>query len=212
MPDFGLIVPRSLARILRSPNRLVSRAFFDLEVTGAELLPRDGPVVIAANHFSLLDPPLLGMNLDRYVRFLAVDEVFGVSRKLDFALGFFGAISLDRDGYPIRAMRESINHLEAGGVVGLFPEGRRVEWWGEDPPARGAAWLAWMTGAPLVPVAIVGTQHSLAVRESAFTRTAVKIWIGEPLWWHKYQDEIDPLGTMMNDWYAVVDGRVKHWM
>lgn len=210
-PDLGLALPRSLARVLRTPNRLLSRAFFDLEVEGGVNIPGDGSVVIAANHFSHLDPPLLGMNLDRYVRFLAVDEIFGVSRGLDLALGFFGAISLDRDGYPIRAMREAISHLESGGVVGLFPEGRRVERWGEDPPARGAAWLAWMTGAPLVPIAIVGTQHSLAPGESAFRRTAVKIWIEAPIWWHDYRGETDPVGAMMEDWYQAVDAKVGMW-
>jgi len=57
MPDLIAAAPRTLVRLLRLPNRVVTRAFFDLEVTGAENLPRDGPVVIAANHFSHLDPP-----------------------------------------------------------------------------------------------------------------------------------------------------------
>ncbi|MDK1018680.1 MAG: lysophospholipid acyltransferase family protein [Actinomycetota bacterium] len=211
MPDIPSVAPRMLSRVLRSPNRLILRTYFDLEVSGARNLPSDGPVVIAANHFSHLDPPLIAVNLDRYVRFLAVDEIFGQSRVFDLLLGFFGAISLDRDGYPVRAMREAISHLESGGVVGLFPEGRRVERWGEDPPARGAAWLAWVTGAPLVPIAIVGTQHSLALGEEGFRRTAVKLWIEEPIWWHAYADEEDPVGAMMNDWYGAVEARVHHW-
>ena len=193
------------------PNRVVSRAFFDLDVEGAENLPRDGAVVIAANHFSHLDPPLIAVNLDRYIRFLAVDELFGDSRAFALLLEFFGTIPLDRDGYPIGAMREAIRYLNGGGAVGLFPEGRRVERWGEDPPKRGAAWLAWMTGAPLVPVAIVGTEHSLAPGERAFRRTAVKIWIEKPILWDAYEDEVDPTNAMMQDWYAAVDERVRPW-
>jgi len=211
MPDLVAAAPRALDRLLRIPNRLVTRAFFDLEVTGTENLPHDGPVVIAANHFSHLDPPLIGVNLDRYVRFLAVDELFVESRTFAGLLQFFGTISLDRDGYPLAAMRESIDHLDGGGVVGLFPEGRRVEWWGENAPKRGAGWLAWMTGAPLIPVAIVGTQHSLAPGERAFRRTAVKIWIEEPIWWHAYENRPDPIGAMMDHWYAAVDERVRLW-
>lgn len=204
-------MPRSVERILRLPNRVVSRAFFDLDVVGAENLPRDGAVVIAANHFSHLDPPLIAVNLNRYIRFLAVDELFGDSRAFTFLLEFFGAIPVDRDGYPIGAMREAISYLNGGGAVGLFPEGRRVERWGENPPKRGAAWLAWMTGAPLVPVAIVGTEHSLAPGERAFRRTAVKIWIEEPILWDAYEDEVDPTNAMMQDWYTAVDERVRHW-
>lgn len=193
------------------PNRALSSTFFDLEVEGAANLPSEGAAVIAANHFSHLDPPLLAVNLNRYIRFLAVDELFGDSRAFALLLEFFGTIPLDRDGYPVRAMREAINCLNEGGAVGVFPEGRRVERWGEDVPKRGAAWLAWMTGAPLVPVAIVGTEHSLAPGQRSFRRTAVKIWIEKPIVWSDYESETDPTNTMMKDWYTAVDEHVRHW-
>lgn len=211
MPDFGQIAPRAIDRFFRVPNRIALRAFFDLEVEGTANLPGDGPVVIAANHFSHLDPPLIEINLDRYIRFLAVDEIFEDSKAFALLLDFFGTIPLDREGYPISAMREAIRHLEGGGAVGVFPEGRRVERWGEDLPKRGPAWLASMTGAPLVPVAIVGTEHSLAPGERAFRRTAVKIWVEEAIWSEDYTDRPDPIGAMMEDWYKAVDGRVKPW-
>jgi 1-acyl-sn-glycerol-3-phosphate acyltransferase len=211
MPDIGQLLPRTLERVLRMPNRVLSSSFFDLEVEGAENLPAEGAVVIAANHFSHLDPPLIAVNLNRYIRFLAVDELFGDSKAFALLLEFFGAIPVDREGYPVSAMREAIKCLEERGAVGVFPEGRRVEKWGEDSPKRGAAWLAWMTGAPLVPVAIVGTEHSLAPGERAFRRTAVKIWIEEPIVWDEYRTESDPTNAMMEDWYSAVDLRVRHW-
>jgi 1-acyl-sn-glycerol-3-phosphate acyltransferase len=211
MPDLSHLVPRTLDRVLRVPNRIVLRTFFDLEVEGVENLPREGGVVIAANHFSHLDPPLITINLDRYIRFLALDELFEDSKMFGLLLEFFGTIPLDRDGYPISAMREAIRHITSGGVLGVFPEGRRVERWGEDEPKRGAAWLAKMTDAPLIPVAIVGTEHSLAPGERAFRRTAVKIWVEKPIWWADYEGSHDPLVSMMDDWYAAVNGRVQHW-
>lgn len=211
MPDVVGAAPRALDRLLRRPNRLALSAFFDLEVSGSSNLPKEGPLVIAANHFSHLDPPLIAINLDRYIRFLAVDELFNESKIFAAMLRFFGTIPVERDGYPLAAMRETVNHLRSGGVIGVFPEGRRVERWGEDSPRRGAAWLARMTGAPILPVSIVGTQHSLAPGERAFKRTAVKIWIDEPIWWRDFEDETDSLDSMMDAWYDVVDGRVKHW-
>jgi 1-acyl-sn-glycerol-3-phosphate acyltransferase len=211
MTDLGQILPRTVERVLRLPNRVLSSVFFDLEVEGAENLPEVGGVVIAANHFSHLDPPLIAVNLNRYIRFLAVDELFGDSRAFALLLDFFGTIPLDRDGYPVGAMREAISCLDGGGAVGVFPEGRRVERWGEDAPKRGAAWLAWMTGAPLVPVAIVGTEHSLAPGERAFRRTAVKIWIDEPIIWEDYENATDPTNAMMQDWYKAVDERIRPW-
>jgi len=211
MPDRSHLAPRTVDRVFRMPNRIVLRAFFDLEIEGVENLPRDGGAVIAANHFSHLDPPLIAINLDRFVRYLAVDELFQESRAFGLLLDFLGTIPLDRGGYPIAAMREAIDYVSDGGVLGVFPEGRRVERWGEDAPKRGAAWLAKMTGAPLVPVAIVGTEHSLAPGESAFRRTAVKIWVEKPLMWTDYEGEPEPMLSMMADWYTAVDGRVQHW-
>lgn len=211
MTELSHIAPRTMDRVLRLPNRIALRTFFDLEVEGSENLPRTGGAVIAANHFSHLDPPLIEINLDRYIRFLAVDELFDESKAFALLLDFFGTIPLDRSGYPIDAMREAIRHINGGGVLGLFPEGRRVERWGQDAPKRGAAWLARMTGAPLIPVAIIGTEHSLAPGERSFKRTAVKIWIEEPLLWTAYEDQPDPTSAMMKDWYLAVDARVHPW-
>jgi 1-acyl-sn-glycerol-3-phosphate acyltransferase len=211
MADLYGIGSRTLHRVLRVPNRFATQAYFDLSVTGRSNIPQTGSAVIAANHFSHLDPPLIISNLDRYTRFLAVDDLYGKSRVFDLTLDFFQAIPLDRDGYPVRAMRQSIDHLDGGNIVGVFPEGRRVESWGENQPKRGAAWLAWMTGAPLIPIAIHGTRHSLSPGENGFRRTAVHIWIGGPLWWYDYVDSVDPLGDMMQDWYEVVDGYLAPW-
>jgi len=182
-----------------------------MSVVGRENFPPDGPVIVAANHFSHLDPPLISANLNRYTRFIAVDDLFGRSKAFDLMMGFFETIPLDRDGYPIRAMRAASDHLAAGEVVGVFPEGRRVERWAEDAPKRGAAWLAWMTGAPLVPVAIHGTKDSLSPQERGFHRTAVCIWIDRPIWWYDYVGAMDPLGAMMEEWFRVIDGHLTPW-
>jgi 1-acyl-sn-glycerol-3-phosphate acyltransferase len=211
MADLFGLSSRTIHRVLRFPNRFTAQTYFDLSVAGRDNMPATGPVVVAANHFSHLDPPLIITNLDRYARFLAVDDLYGKSRVFDLALDFFKAIPLDRDGYPIRAMREAIGHLDDGNVVGVFPEGRRVESWGGDQPKRGAAWLAWMTGASLIPIAIHGTSHSLSPGENGFHRTAVHIWVDEPIWWYDYLDRVDPIGDMMGDWYRVVDTHLAPW-
>ncbi|MDJ0792447.1 MAG: lysophospholipid acyltransferase family protein [Acidimicrobiia bacterium] len=211
MPDLAYSIPRGLVRALRFPSHFVTSTVFDLEVTGKEHVPQRGSVVIAANHFSHLDVPLIGLNLDRFLRFLAVDELYGRNLAFDAALNLFGAIPLDRDGYPVAALRTAIAYLEDGHAIGVFPEGRRVESWGVDPPKRGAAWLAWMTGAPLLPVTIYGTHVSMAPEARSFTRAASRIWIDEPLWWHDYTDRIDPLQSMMDTWYEVVNEHLEPW-
>jgi 1-acyl-sn-glycerol-3-phosphate acyltransferase len=211
MADLFGIGSRTVHQVMRIPNQIAAQAYFDLSVSGRDSIPSSGPVVVAANHFSHLDPPLVVSILDRYARFLAVDDLYGRSKVFDLTLDFFKAIPLDRDGYPVRAMREAVDHLNDGGIVGLFPEGRRVESWGGDTPKRGAAWLAWMTGAPLIPIAIHGTRDSLSPGEHGFHRTAVHIWIDAPIWWYDYADRVDPLGAMMSDWYTIVDAHLAPW-
>ena len=211
MPSRMLRLATAFERTIRLPSHVLTSAVFDLQVTGKENVPRHGPVVVAANHFSHLDVPIIGTNLDRYVRFLAVDELYGRSMAFDATLGFFGAIPLDRDGYPVRALRTALEHLDEGHMIGVFPEGRRVEEWGIDPPRKGAAWLAWLSGAPLLPVAIHGTQDSLAPRSQGFRRTAVRMWVEPPMWWSDYRDHVDPLASMMADWYERVNVRLAPW-
>lgn len=205
-------IRRGVDAIASVPARVLSKAFLDLSVSGIDHIPNEGAFVLASNHFSHLDPPLVRMYSGHDVRFLAVDELFGRSRIMDATLKHAASIPLDRDGYPVAAMREAIEHLTDGNSLGLFPEGRRVERWGVDDPKRGAAWLTWMTGAPLIPVAIHGTQHTLSPVDKGLHRTAVRIWFEAPLWWHDYADRVDPVGSMTADWFDAVDRRLSDWM
>lgn len=212
MPSVRVRLMDAFEFFVRPPSKFITNRYFDLKVGGLENVPTSGPVVLAANHFSHLDPPLIAVHTGRYVRFLAVDQLYGKSMIFDSVMNIFGAIPLDRDGYPVRAMREAIEHLDGGNIVALFPEGRRVERWGVNDSKRGAAWLSWMTGAPLIPVAIHGTQHSMSLGDEGFRRTAIHIWYEEPLWWYDYADELDPVTAMTDDWFEAVDARLSVWM
>ena len=125
-----------------------------------------GPYVAVINHLSHLDPPIAGLALRRPVRFLALDELWGNAMILDWIFNLFGAIPFPREGrYPVEALKEALGHLESGGIVGVFPEGRRVRNWGEAPVARGAAgWRhvpafrssRWLCGELNMPCPLVG--------------------------------------------------------
>lgn len=165
-------------RAVASTSGPLFRFVWDLEKKGRLPIPR--PSVVAANHFSHLDPVILGRAVGP-VRYLAVDELYGKWPSFDKVITHFGAIPMTRTKIPLHAMRTSINHLKAGGVIGLFPEGRRVETWGDLPAQRGAAWLAQRTGVPLVPVAIWGTQDSMGLESKRVSRAPVQIEILEAI-------------------------------
>jgi 1-acyl-sn-glycerol-3-phosphate acyltransferase len=206
---YGAFTDWAVRRMLPLGTRL-GRFLFDVEITGQEHVPT-GPVVFAANHFSHIDPPLVTVAVRGSVRYLAVDELYGRSRGFDQLMGFFGAIPTPRERPPFGALKTALRHLGDGGWVGLFPEGRRVEYWGENEPKRGAAWLSMRTGAPLVPVAIVGAEEILSLLDDSFHRMPVRIWVEAPLLPDSYLDRVDPLGAMMQDWRDAIDRRLQLW-
>ena len=156
-----------------------------------------GPYVAAINHLSHLDPPIAGLALRRPVRFLALDELWGNAAILDRIFKLFGAIPFPREGRsPVGALREALRHLEAGGIVGVFPEGRRVSDWGEAPVTRGAAWLAVRAGVPVVPVAVWGTQHAMPLDTLRIRRAPIRVVVGCPIRPSRFTGGSDPLGDL----------------
>jgi 1-acyl-sn-glycerol-3-phosphate acyltransferase len=138
--------------------------------------------------------------VDRPVRFLALDELFGHYPVFDTVTLWLGAIPMTRTGVPLSAMRTAIAELHAGGTVGLFPEGRRVAAWGDEWPRRGAAWLSYRTGAPLIPVALKGTGDVMPLEEMKLHRHPVKGRICEPILPDAYEGVADPVGAMTQEW------------
>jgi 1-acyl-sn-glycerol-3-phosphate acyltransferase len=140
----------------------------------------DPPFIIAANHYSFLDPPLVGAVYGKPARFIALADLYGNHRTLDWALDGFEVIAVRRGTVPLGAVRQCLSHLAAGGVVGMFPEGIRVERFGDAGFKPGAAWLAGRAGVPLVAVAVTGTNRVLGV-DNKLHRGRVGMVIGPTL-------------------------------
>ena len=196
---------------MHRPLELLARLIFDLEISGREHVPSTGPVIMAANHLSLIDPPFVGLTIKRNVRYLALEELFGRSRFFDKVTFFFGSIPISRTHPTHGPMRTALAELEAGGAVGMFPEGGRATAWGVTEPKLGAAWLALRTGAPVVPVAMTGTEGTLSLTDTRIRRTSIRIWVDTPLYPDDYLDRVDPLGAMMSDWCDTVDDHLAPW-
>lgn len=167
--------------------------------------------MVAANHLSHVDPTVVGLAVVRPIRFLAVDELWGLSPVLDGAVQAFGAIPLPRTRYPVSAMRTALVHLDSGGRVGVFPEGRRVAAWGEDPPKRGAAWLSLRTGAPLLPVAVWGTERVMPIGQNSRIHPApISVVVGRAIEPDAYLDCVDPLGAITEAWRLQIDQELSY--
>jgi len=157
----------------------VAKVAWRMRVDLGEGFP-DPPFVLAANHHSFLDPFIIGAIVRNEVRFLALEDLFGNYRWVDFALRAYGVIPLRRGVVQLGPVRAAFAHLNSDGVVGLFPEGTRH--WAFDPARTrpGAAWLATRAAVPLVPMALVGTERVLGV-DNRLHAGRVRVTVGPPL-------------------------------
>jgi 1-acyl-sn-glycerol-3-phosphate acyltransferase len=159
--------------------RGIGHVAWRLEVSYGNGFP-DPPFVIASNHFSFLDALLIGAAFRQKIRFLALVDLFGNHRWLDFALTTFDVIPLRRGAVPLGPVRAALAHMSEGGVVGLFPEGTRHREFDPRRARPGAAWLAARAGVPLVPVAVAGTDQVLGV-DNRLRRGRIRVTIGPSL-------------------------------
>jgi 1-acyl-sn-glycerol-3-phosphate acyltransferase len=150
-------------------------AVYRLEVVGADRLPVTGPVVVAPNHDSVLDGVVLGAAISRELRFLAKAELWR-SRLLAWMLDGLGAIRIERGRSDHLALAQVRQALDAEQAVVIFPQGAVR---GDRVWHRGAARMALVTGAPLVPVRLVGTARALARGRVGFPK--LRIIVGEPI-------------------------------
>lgn len=178
---------------LRPPAGFIVRHRWRLEKYDETNVPADGPVILAANHVGWLDGPLLAIASPRPVHALTKTEMFE-GRMGQLLLGA-GQIPLNRHSVDPRAIRTSLRCLEDGRVLGLFPEGQRGAGDGSRL-RRGAAYLAMVSGAPVVPVVFLGTrlrggsEDSLPPAGSRLTMTFGAPVRLETLAWPRTQQQV----------------------
>jgi 1-acyl-sn-glycerol-3-phosphate acyltransferase len=165
-------------RLTRPVVRYGLRLGWRVQVHGARNVLRSGPVILAANHIGLLDGPAL-VALTRRLTFALVKREAFTGAVGQFLI-HLGQISLNRREIDPQAIKRAVQVLRAGKVLAVFPEGGRSG--GEVAWAKGgAAYLAMITGAPIVPVAILGTREP-GQRKSQIPqlRKPIHVVYGEP--------------------------------
>ncbi|QNP73761.1 1-acyl-sn-glycerol-3-phosphate acyltransferase [Streptomyces roseirectus] len=184
--------PLSRFALLKAVLGPVMRLWFRPQVEGVENIPGDGPVILAGNHLTFIDSMILPLVCDRQVFFIGKDEyVTGTSLKGRLMAWFFtgvGMIPVDRDGGRggVAALMTGRRVLEEGKVFGIYPEGTR------SPDGRlyrgrtGIARLTLMTGAPVVPFAMIGTDKLQPGGAGIPRPGKVTVRFGEPMEFSRY--------------------------
>ena len=160
--------------------RALYKCYFRWRVYNPERVSSSGPVILASNHASLLDPPLVGAGLHRDINYLARESLFrfpGVGA----LLRSWNSVPVDRDGGGAAGLRAILNRLFDGGAIILFPEGTRTRDGRLQPARSGIGLTVIKSDAPVVPVRVFGTYEACG-RHMRFPRPRrVAVKYGEPM-------------------------------
>jgi 1-acyl-sn-glycerol-3-phosphate acyltransferase len=168
-------------RVVRATIRVMMRLYCRIRVRGLENLPREGPVVVAANHASLLDPPAVGVMLTRPLHYLAKQELFSIPL-FGRAIAALGSLPVARGGADRNAIREMTRVLERGECILIFPEGTRTHDGRLQEAKGGVGWIALqIPDAWILPVYIEGTYGSWSRHRKLPRPGRVTVHVGEPV-------------------------------
>src|ERR1044071_5502083 len=160
--------------------RLIGRLFFRFRVIHRERVIQNGPVILAMNHQSYLDPPLAGTTCDRAIYFLARRTLLGVPL-LGWVLPKLNVIPVNQEGVDRSAIKAVIRVLQAGNGVLVFPEGSRTLDGTLQPAEPGLGLVIAKTLAPVVPMRIFGAREALPRGGGRLRFVPITVVIGEPI-------------------------------
>jgi 1-acyl-sn-glycerol-3-phosphate acyltransferase len=159
--------------------RMLLRIFGRWQATGAENVPMTGPVILAANHVSLADPPTVGAAFRRKAWFMAKEELFRTPL-MRWLLPRWQAFPVQRGAGDLAALKKALQVLAAGEPLVIFPEGTRREAGSPGEAELGVGMIALRSRAPVVPVFISGTEKMLP-RGGCLRFAHVRVRYGKPL-------------------------------
>lgn len=149
------------------------------QVRGKENIPRQGAILVVANHVNNADAPIVVVSLDRKAIFMAKDELFRYSPLFRYLIRYLGAFPVHRGRLDRPALRQAEQVLADGLALVIFPEGTRSRSGQLRPAFPGAARIAARTDAPILPIGIIGTEKISGI-SWLWHRPRITVNIGPP--------------------------------
>lgn len=168
---------KTFARIVTT---IVFKLIFRVEIINREKIPQKGPALLCANHNTFLDMFLLGYKLDRWICWMAKEELFK-NPIAAFVLKRLGAFSVKRGTADVGSVKNAYRLLEEGKIVGIFPQGTRRHAGGAGRVKSGAAMIAAKVGVPIIPATVKGNYK-------LFSKLTVSF--GDPFMISKHEDKL----------------------
>lgn len=160
--------------------RFLYATYFRWRVYNPENVPRTGPVVLAANHASFIDPPLVGCALPRDINYLARESLFRFPG-IGWILRSWNAVPVDRDGGGAKGLKMILDRLHSGGAIILFPEGTRTTDGKLQSARSGIGLTVIKSEAPVVPVRVFGTYEAYGRHLTIPRPRQITVKYGKPM-------------------------------
>jgi 1-acyl-sn-glycerol-3-phosphate acyltransferase len=160
--------------------RALYKLYFRWRVYNAERVPIEGGVILASNHASFIDPPLVGSGVKRGINYLARDNLFRFP-VMGWVLRQWQVVPVDRDGGGAAGLRAILDRLLAGGAIILFPEGTRTRDGKLQPARSGIGLTVIKSTASVVPVRVFGTFEAYGRHLSLPRPRRVAVKYGQPM-------------------------------
>lgn len=170
----------ALYRLARFLMRVWFQLYFRLETFGVEHVPAEGGCILAGNHVSFLDPPLLGVKVKRLLRYMARASLFRF-KWFGWALLHIGCVPLDRAKGDVHALKLALRTAKEGGALVLFPEGTRSPDGALHAPKPGVGFLVAKAGVPVVPVYIDGSYKAYPKGAKWMRPAKIRVFYGPPV-------------------------------
>jgi len=168
--------------------RLVFAILFRCRYIGANHVPKTGGVILAANHASYLDPPLVGAGLDRDINYLARQSLFRFPL-IGRLLRSWNSVPVDREGGGARGLKNILDRLLGGAGIILFPEGTRSYHGKLQPAHAGIGLTVAKSDAPVVPVRVFGSHEAWGRNQKLPRPKRITVKYGEPIQFEKLRAE-----------------------
>lgn len=185
---------------------IFARLVFRVRVSGVENIPTSGGVIVAANHVSFLDIPLLAYSLIRHANFIAKKELCTIP-VLGTLLRLLGAIPIDREKPDRPALREITKKLNSGNVVVIYPEGTRSLNGKLQAGKPGVGFIVRMSGKKVVPAAIIGTDKAMPSGSWFLRPYPVTIRFGKPLDFSEWKEDVKITKVIMDNIAGLLDSK-----
>jgi 1-acyl-sn-glycerol-3-phosphate acyltransferase len=190
-------------RVLCAIARMGAHLYHKLTVRTPSTLPRTGPAILVCNHISVIDPGIVQSACRRPIIWMMAGEYLEI-RWLQPLFSGIGVIPVARGQRDSASTRAALRALNAGRILGIFPEGRINPGTELLPFHPGAATLADRTGVPVIPAYLDGTTRGTSMLQSALQRQEMRLRFGPPL-----RDKVEPRSVDGRSTYEAITAAVR---